>query len=75
MGDMDIDEVDTFLAEPKTLQGQFPEWKKNEARPGEHENTWVVADSLGISCGFGGLRQVAPFPASPLFTERCLSGG
>jgi hypothetical protein len=45
---MDIGEIDAFLAEPKTLLGKLPEWKPNEFRPGEYENTWAVADSLGI---------------------------
>jgi hypothetical protein len=45
---MDTSEIDAFLAEPKTLLGPFPEWKKNQARPGEYENTWLIADSLGI---------------------------
>ncbi len=45
---MDIDEIDAFLAEQKTLLGRLPEWKPNDFRPGEYENTWAIGDSLGI---------------------------
>lgn len=43
-----VAEVDSFLADPKCLQGGHPEWRES-SRKGELEAVWNIEDSLGIS--------------------------
>jgi hypothetical protein len=46
----EIDEIDRFLASPKTLDGGFPVWKggRFHRKNQEHAATWPIADDLGI---------------------------
>jgi hypothetical protein len=44
---MDVDDIDAFIVEAKTLQGPHPQWSLS-TRPRQHEATWNVADALGI---------------------------
>lgn len=45
---MDIAEIDTFMAEAKSLLGPPPPWQEG-TRKGELSASWPIADSLGIA--------------------------
>jgi len=46
--DSEVEEVDAFLAEPKTLVDEQPTWTKS-ARPGEMQATWGILESGSVS--------------------------
>ena len=48
--DLEISEVEAFLAEAKTLDGGEPLWVKS-SRPDELQATWGISDSAGVSRG------------------------
>jgi len=65
--DSEVEEVDAFLAEPKTLVDEQPTWTKS-ARPGEMQATWGILESGSVS------RAELRFRFSPAFrTEPSIS--
>lgn len=46
----ELDDVDAFLREPKTLAGPLPLWSTSTYH-GELQTTWLIRDSLGIQSG------------------------